>query len=235
MEPDEYEAADAALIRELADRKPSPYPRLLMWAPPDGQNARIEPSLITPDGMISDYFEFARSHPMPATPLEQELDRQVLPLLFVYRHATELALKYALLQLAYHLRQREPGFTYPVPEDHRLGQLLDKVRVLYEKAKPYLNELGTVEFLSAQAQSFIRELDQLDPKGEAFRYAHQKRNKKTGISDPQIHNTVPVSIDALRAGMLHVEKELLWLIQLTEITSGLYDEWTADMLADMGW
>jgi hypothetical protein len=42
-------------------------------------------------------------------------------------------------------------------------------------------------------------------------------------------------LDALRAGMLHVEKELLWLIQMIEISSGLYDEWTSDMLSEIGW
>jgi hypothetical protein len=35
--------------------------------------------------------------------------------------------------------------------------------------------------------------------------------------------------------MLHVEQELLWFIDMIEITGDLYDQWTADMLADAGW
>lgn len=90
--------------------------------------------------------------------------------MFLYRHATELALKYAIGQLRRHIRQREADFDCEMPEHHGLGNLLDCARVLFEKAKGYLNEMGTVDFLSSQAQGFIHELDQLDPKGEAFRY-----------------------------------------------------------------
>ena len=35
--------------------------------------------------------------------------------------------------------------------------------------------------------------------------------------------------------MLHIEKELLWLMQMVEITTDLYSQGTADMLADTGW
>jgi hypothetical protein len=222
-------------LREFEDRRPSPYPKLLMWTSTRGQNAKIIPSLVSPAALIGDYFEFARNHAMPASGHEPDLDRRLLPLLFVYRHATELALKYCIAQLIFHIRQRQTDFEDAVPEHHSLGGLLDKCRTLYEKAKGYLNELGTLDFISKQAQDFIRELDRLDPGGEAFRYSHRKREKKTGEVKPQIKDEVDVSVEALRAGMLHIEKELLWLIQMVEITSDLYAQGTADMLADSGW
>jgi hypothetical protein len=234
MDPDDVESVDKKELQEILDRKPSPFPNLLTRTAKPGQNARIEPSLVSASGMIADYFEFARNHPMPETSHEQDLDRRIVPLLFVYRHATELALKYAFAQLRYHIRQREPEFDCQIPDHHSLGNLLGQVRELFARAKGYLDEMGTVEFLSNQAQDFIRELDRVDPKGEAFRYAHGKRDQ-SGAVRPQIHQAIDVSIDALRAGMLHVEKELLWLIDIVEITSGLYDQWTADLLADAGW
>ena len=51
----------------------------------------------------------------------------------------------------------------------------------------------------------------------------------------RIRNEVDISVDALKAGMLHIEKELLWFMQMVEITSDLYAQGTADMLADSGW
>ncbi len=126
MDPDDLKAMDVEILRETLDRKSSPYPALLMRTATHGQNARIEPSLVSLAGMIADYFEFARNHPMPITAHIQDLDRQILPLLFVYRHATELALKYTIAQLIYQIRQREPHFKDAVPEHHRLGDLLEK-------------------------------------------------------------------------------------------------------------
>ena len=234
MDADDAGVMDDEIIRETLDRKPSPYPKLLMRTDTEGQNAQIQPSRIHSAGMIADYFEFARNHPMPPTAHEQDLDRRILPLLFVYRHATELALKYAIVQLIRQIQQREPGFSDVVPEHHRLGPLLDKARALYDRAKSYLSEMGTLDFVSRQAQAFIRELDRLDPSGEAFRYAHRKRDKKGDIK-PQIGKTIDVSVEALRAGMLHIEKELLWFIDMVQITTDLYDQGTADMLADFGW
>ena len=231
---DDDEARARENLRDFEDRKPSPYPKLLMWTPTHGQNAKIIPSHVSLPAMIADYFEFARNHPMPASVHEQDLDRRVLPLLFVYRHAAELALKYCIAQLIFHIRQREADFAEAVPEHHSLGTLLDKCRTLYEKAKGYLNEMGTLDFISQQAQDFIRELDRLDPSGEAFRYSHRKREKTTGEVKTQIRTEVDVSVEALRAGMLHIEKELLWLMQMMEITSDLYTQGTADMLADSG-
>jgi hypothetical protein len=87
-----------------------------MWTSTHGQNATIYPSLITSAGMIADYFEFAHNHPMPITQHEQDLDRRILPLLFVYRHATELALKYCIVQLIHQIKHREPDFTDFIPE-----------------------------------------------------------------------------------------------------------------------
>ncbi len=99
---------------------------------------------------------------------------------------------------------------------------MDKAQTLYDRAKGYLNEMGTLDFVSAEAQSFIREADRLDPGGEAFRYARSKRDTETGMTTPQIRDTVDVSVEALRAGMLHIEKELLWFMNMDEITSDLY-------------
>jgi hypothetical protein len=234
IDPERYEAGEREFLREIEDRKSSRYPRLLMWAAPRGQNAKIYPSLINSSAMIADYFEFARNHPMPIAPHEQDLDRRILPLLFVYRHATELALKHLIGVLIHLIRQREPAFHDVIPEDHRLGSLLGKARAIYERAAVYLNEMGTVEFVSTQAQRFIGELDQVDPTGEAFRYARTRRNK-AGQTNPQIEDERDVSVEALRAGMLHIEKEVLWLIGMIENTIDLYDQGTADMRADVGW
>ncbi len=234
MDPSELESADTELLRETLDRKPSPYPRLLMRTS-EGRSARIEPSLISAAGLISDYFDFARTFPLDETLRESQLDRRILPLLFAYRHATELALKYAIAQLRRHIRQRVPDFECELPRHHKLGNLVDRANELYDRGKDYLQEMGTVAFLSPQAIGFIRELDRVDPNGEAFRYSHQKPDKTTGRVEPQIATTVDVGVEALRAGMLHVEKELLWFIDMIEITSDLCDEWTADILADAGW
>jgi hypothetical protein len=77
MDDDEARAREE--LRDFEDRKPSPYPKLLMWTPTHGQNAKIIPSHVSLPAMIADYFEFARNHPMPASVHEQDLDRRVLP------------------------------------------------------------------------------------------------------------------------------------------------------------
>ncbi len=250
------QARDDELLRDGLDRKPSPYGALITPSA-DGPNVQIHPDLIEPSGLLSDYFQFAReaARDLPTNPLD--IERRLLPLMFNYRHAVELALKYALANLAWAIHKDDALFTFTVPSpkklrdfapvsrmssrdgiawaaNHRLGALLDNLLRLHGIAQPIFEKTtGRVEPPSAQAQAFIRELDKVDPSGMAFRYVYGK--PRDGEPPKRlIAHLRNVGLDPLIAGMQHIEEELLWYTGMVANGTDLWEQWSADKRADDG-
>ncbi|MFA5910629.1 MAG: hypothetical protein WC815_17760 [Vicinamibacterales bacterium] len=225
---------DDALLKEMLDRKPSPFTELFT-ATPDGPNAQLNPSLISQSGHLDDYFRVAREIAEGLPDDVPAIEMRLFPLLLNYRHAVELALKYALVNLVRRIRTDDATYQYQIPTHHKLGPLLDEVLRLHALAHPMLEKsTGAVDPPSTQAQGFIRELDVLDPSGMAFRYVHDKP-KGTNPPARLIGKVTDIGVEALIAGMTHIEKELLWYISMIENSTDLWEQWTADMMADLGW
>ncbi len=154
--------------------------------------------------------------------------------MFNYRHAVELALKYALANLAWAIHKDNALFTFTVPSHHRLGALLDNLLRLHGIAQPIFEKTTSrVEPPSAQAQAFIRELDKVDPSGMAFRYVYGK--PRDGEPPKRlIEHLRNVGFDPLIAGMQHIEEELLWYTGMVANGTDLWEQWSADNRADDG-
>lgn len=216
-------------IREALDRKPSPYPNLLM-SDEASVTAYLEPTSTTVSGLIEDYFRVAKE---TTAKLQDDLDadQRIVPILFLYRHAVELALKYSIALTIHKIRQREPDIQETVPENHKLCPLVGTLRGLHRRAQPYLKDVGKVSFLSPQAVAFISEIDRIDPSGMTFRYVHSKL--EDGSHSPLLTSRLSVGLAPLVAGMLHIEKELTWYCTLVETNADLYEQWRFDVMSDV--
>lgn len=228
-EPDMAQQENA-FINDVLDRKPSPYSHLL-----SGGNRTLRgligPSVSTPSGLVEDYFELAH-HAAHRTTEQHKVDLALLPVLYLYRHAVELALKYVVVLLIRAVEQGGGSTTETVPEGHDLEELLKKVNTLFPAAKAHLSQAGEVEPISGQAQAFIRELHKLDPSGEVFRYVHTKARQGRKL---QIQSDLQVDVDALVQGMVHIEKEVTWFMNNVENGIGMIEDFRAEMLSDAGW
>lgn len=225
----ELERQDTALIRRLLDRKPSPYPHLLKGGHGTTRGL-IGPSVSSASGLVDDYFELG--HRAAARTVEEpKLDLALLPVLFLYRHAVELSLKYAIALLIRAVEDCEGAANEEVPEHHNLASLLAVVNRLYPTAKDYLSQAGVLEPLSSQSITFIRELHDLDPTGETFRYVYRK--EKNGTRRLQLETDVNIDVDALTKGMLHIQNEVTWFMDTLENGLGMIDDYKADMFSDV--
>jgi len=225
MDADDLEQMDAKLIADALDTNPSPYPKLFVRVN-TGANAYVRTGYIYEAGLVDDFFGLAREA-AERVPEGADAEQKILPVLFLYRHAVELALKLARRQLIRAVLQHE-DFKPGAVDRHELGVLLGEVRGLHRRAHPYLKDsVGRVKFISSQAEAFILEIDQVDPTGQGFRYSHDKDGKA-------VVRDADVGIDALIAGMRHVENELHWFISMIENSVDLLAQWNADMEADFG-
>ncbi|MCJ7504173.1 MAG: hypothetical protein MUP80_14110 [Acidobacteriia bacterium] len=202
-------------LRELRDRKPSPYPKLLMRLG-NKRNVSLYSRSMTFDSYVEAYFQAARKLSSEA-PSSAVFNYSGLPILFLYRHFVELVLKASLNALVELIREHSGSFDFPIREIHHLNSLLDDLRTLHEAAKPYL---GDLELPSKQARDFIRELSDYDEKSYKFRYPHPK-----GSTQPAIDEDMSFNLDVLDAGMLHVYKELKRYWDTVAILTGLYQDY----------
>ncbi len=116
-------------------------------------------------------------------------DRLLLPLIYNYRHALELALKQAIREAVARLHFDGHYDTAPDPDElethlkrkqsHRLGPLAQQLAGLLERL-----DLGR---LPTETMSLLARLHQLDPSGEAFRYANHL--KTTAYQVDVVHLT----------------------------------------------
>ena len=193
---------DDRLIQEALDRKPSPYPKLLMPLDND-RNAHLSASVLNSASYIESYFLAAERLSKEAFlgPAAQEHE-VVLPILFLYRHFTELSLKSCVSSLGWLIKKHVAAYGFKAPEHHRLLKLLKQLRSMHGDAEPYLKKL---KLPSHQALGFIEELAILDDESSKFRYLLVKDKQERAIGEDLYFN-----LDALDVGMLHVREELKW-------------------------
>jgi len=96
-------------------------------------------------------------------------DLAVYPICFLYRHHIELMLK-GLIRLAYSLQSSALEY----PKNHKIEELWRTYRPLLEEACPDRNQADT-----DTVEKCIIEFASLDPSGEAFRYAEDKKGAST--------------------------------------------------------
>lgn len=119
----------------------------------------------------------------------------VYPIVFLYRHYIELALKavlYEFEKLGYPLTKKEK-------KGHNLTILLEKVNEITRKK---LNQQ-----LTDETCNIIREFNLYDPNSETFRYSLDHE------FNPNIPNHDTVGLDILKSYIMHIEPELYGLVE----------------------
>jgi len=152
----------------------------------------------------------------------------LLPMLFLYRHATELALKASIRACAAWLLEVEQRSAF-VPHKRRstLEQCLTHthdLKELWKLAKDHLHEISEVAQETAReleaavehypprtdldlVEDFIAQLSRVDT-GEAFRYT---RPNDAQPGDPSWYETKEVEFRAVRDGARAVVESLRWM------------------------
>jgi hypothetical protein len=132
------------------------------------------------------------------------------PIVYLYRHYTELALK-AIIKSALGLLDRE--FT----TDHLKTLGNHGLLELWHAAKPLLNPVcelaGEPSFLEADLEgvdSYIRQIHEHDPDGQRFRYATTKPKKAKGAAESDSAAALSLSSDLksddVRALTIYMER-----------------------------
>jgi hypothetical protein len=114
-------------------------------------------------------------------------DYIVFPLVFLWRHHLELALK-NVVAIGRELEGEEP--TYPT--HHGL-------RDLWNTAKPYVVVHGASDAPElANVESNIKELERIDPAAIGFRYPHDRTGSSPALTNPP----ATINLAALQEGMM---------------------------------
>jgi hypothetical protein len=149
--------------------------------------------------------------------------------LYLYRHAIELGLKDIYAEFRYLLElhgQQRPDFD----NNHGLGKIVDDSRELFGNALSFWPN-STIEgpFLSPKAEEFIRQLDQVDPGGEAFRYPFSNPRRQPDGSTRRMplikREETVIGVNELRDGMRYLREE----IQRVRLTVGVYSAWVRNL------
>lgn len=129
------------------------------------------------------------------------------PILFNYRHYVELHLKHLIKQtenLYSVLKELDStrgelreSVTDQLTNTHRLNRLLDW---LIERV-----QLVTDETLDKKILETIRQLDEMDPDGQNFRYAFRTNGKQS------LPKQISTDIEIIRKRMVDVHNDLSWL------------------------
>ncbi len=207
------------VIAEWLDRKPSPYPRLLMHA-----GNELDVYLHRKDESASAfsqaYFQAAES--FVKNPPQPLFDYQVLPVIFLYRHYVELALKECLESLLGLVHLVEPEFVpdahaRSVIRRHNIAALQESVVKTLRKYNEYAKESKAekIEAASDQCHAFIAELADLDPDSYRFRYHVNKQGER------DLPERLGLNLGVLSTGMQHVFRELSRLRNTTDIAANL--------------
>jgi hypothetical protein len=205
-------------LRDAADRKPSPFPRLLMGLA-NARDARLAADSTSDYAYEDAYFDAARKLSATAK-VGLRVDPDVLPILYLYRHFIELVLKSCIRHLNVHVYAHHGrAAVLKPPEHHKLVALLRDLRQLHEKVASFLRD--TAPLPSKQAQAFIQELAAVD-EGFTFRYLRDKKGERMITEDLRIN------LDVLDAGMLHIHRELMAYRDMVEISTEAYDWSDAD-------
>lgn len=179
------------------------------------------------EGLVDDYFGIAHEVAMRVEN-GADADQKIFPILFLYHHAVELSLKLVRRELIRAMLKNDTTFKPTKLDRHELRIILDEVRGLHRKARPYFKRTtGDVRVVSAQAEAFINELDSVDETGTGFRYSR-------GVGGEELVKDATVGLKPLIAGMVHIQKELQWLHLDIANSVDLWAEWTADMESEFG-
>jgi hypothetical protein len=130
-------------------------------------------------------------------------DRLLLPVIYNYRHALELSLKQAIREAARRLRfgghgcvELDPKFLdneLKAKQRHRLGPLAKQLVEL-------LAQLN-IEY-PAKTVTLLERLHQLDPHGEAFRYAGRLHTTAKHVDVPRLVGAFREAFDIIHWGLL---------------------------------
>ncbi len=115
------------------------------------------------------------------------------PVLFLYRHALELYLKAIVYRGARLLKLicDENVDTEKLFQNHRLARLLPAIRAIFKEMQWGVDGSG---FTSPDDfESFICDLDKLDPKGDAFRYPIRADGNSACLPEHFVVNVVEFS------------------------------------------
>lgn len=203
-------------IHELRDRKPSPYPKLLMRLD-QKRNVSLYSDSMTFDTYAEVYFRAAKRLPAEASAGAVRSRYMGLPILYLYRHSVELLLKACVDGLGMLVREHDSSEKFRFKEVHPLSTLLGDLRHRHDEAKSHTDNL---KLPSKQAQDFIKELADFDDRSEKTRYPYSK-----GTNQPAIGEDLSFSLDVLDAGMLHVYKELKWYLDAVGIITGVCQDY----------
>jgi hypothetical protein len=117
---------------------------------------------------------------------DEQVYEVVLPVLFLYRHAIELRLKFAV-------RPSKPSHDIPALVT-ALNEMLVAIRG--SELAPLVSER-------------IREIASIDPRADAFRFHARKPTKAVPRAVPQFPEEIWVDVTYLRDAMRIVDKELV--------------------------
>jgi hypothetical protein len=137
---------------------------------------------------------------------KQRADRIAWPLLYLYRHTVELALKDCLIDAATFL-----GEPLDFPNHHRLKDINDILLQLLAKLDFPTNDASVSAF-----SHILEDLDQFDPSGTAFRYPTDRKGA------PHVLPVTHVDIVDLQRGVMK-------LLNFLDCTSQQIEVWARNL------
>lgn len=173
-------SGDARLpkMRGMSEEKEeSPWPRepAVLFGPKGNRrmNAVIDWAQSGWGGM----YRYAEGYRVAATAVfdtvasgEQRADWMVWPLVHLWRHHLELALKWLIATAT------APREGAPYPEHHDLVKL-------WREARPHLEKIAPSAYEYEIVEANIRELQDVDPRGTGFRYPFDRGSRKASLPE----------------------------------------------------
>ncbi len=139
---------------------------------------------------------------------ESRVDILVYPLVFTYRHALELSIKY--------LAERLPplfGVSVKIESTHNLTDNWDKVRVFMERFLEVSEDESGKEHIQMVDQ-VVKDFVQIDPFGQTFRFPETKGGK------PHLLNTNIINVEVVGDSMVCVRNVFsAWFYCISEAYS----------------
>lgn len=154
-------------------------------------------------GLAEGFAELAEAGFSAWQNLEWANDRLLLPIIYNYRHALELALKQAIRQAleCCLLNGDDPGLTsealeryFKQKQRHRLGPLARQLAGM-------LDVLDLAQ-LPQETSRVLQDVHQLDPTGEAFRYDGHLKTSAGYVDVPKLVQRFRRAFGIIHGGML---------------------------------
>jgi hypothetical protein len=130
-------------------------------------------------------------------------DRLLLPIAYNYRHALELALKQGIRQAVEccWLNGGDPGLTPQALEVHFKQKQRHRLGPLAQQLAGMLTELNLGQ-LPPDTSRLLRDLHQLDPAGESFRYDGQLKTSASHVDVPRLVERFRAAFAIIHGGVL---------------------------------